>query len=315
MGDPARSTAYLSIMPQAHQLIPIELSDATQLDRVEEHRRVFGLRDCQLSIFETYNKCPDVALSSQGLVISSMMRGRKVLSQPAGEHFDFVPGESVIIPDGISMRVDFPEADAHHPVQCANLALEWGMVERNLAFLNEQYPNTEAPFTWKLDFSRYHFQNNRELASSINRLISISMEDSSAKDALADLSLKFLLLRIIQTQNLALLLQPAPAQEFQFAGVVEHIRQHLQNPIAVDELARVAGMSKPLFYRDFKAFSGTTPLEFVVRERIALSKQRLADPAISVSEACYSSGFNNLNYFIRQFKRIEGITPKAFQQM
>lgn len=300
-------------MPRSHQLIPVELSEATQLDSMEEHRRVFGLRDCQLSIFETYNKCRDVALTSEGLVVSSMMRGRKVLSQGGGGRFDFVPGESVIIPEGISMQVDFPEADVHHPVQCANLALHWDVVERNLAFLNEQYPNTEAPFTWKLDFTRYHFQNNRELASSINRLISISMEDSSAKDALADLSLKFLLLRIIQTQNLTLLQHAEPAREFQFAGVVDHIRKNLQQPIAVDELADVAGMSKSLFYRDFKAFSGTTPLDFVVRERIALAKQFLADPESSVSEACYSSGFNNLNYFIRQFKRIEGITPKAFQ--
>ncbi len=302
-------------MLQTHQLIPIELSEAAQLDRAEEHRRMFGLRDCQLSTFETYNKCADVALSSQGLVVSSMMRGRKVLSQKKGERFDFVPGESVIIPRGISMQVDFPEVDAHHPVQCANLAMDWDTVERNLVFLNEHYPNTEEPFTWKLDFSRYHFQNNRELASSINRLISISMEDSSAKDALADLSLKFLLLRIIQTQHLALLQHPEPAQEFQFAGVVEHIRKDLQRPITVDELADVAGMSKARFYREFKAFSGTTPLDFVVRERIALAKQFLAEPEISVSEACYSSGFNNLNYFIRQFKRIEGITPKAYQRI
>ena len=39
----------------------------------------------------------------------------------------------------------------------------------------------------------------------------------------------------------------------------------------------------------------------------------LAESDISVSKAWYCSGFNNLNYFIRQFKRIEGITPKAFQ--
>lgn len=142
------------------------------------------------------------------------------------EQFDFVPGQSVILPEGVSMRVDFPEADMSRPVQCATLALDWDMVNRNLAFLNEHYSNTEAPFEWRLNFSRYHFENNRELAHSINRLISISMENDVAKDALADLSLKFLLLRIIQTQNLAIAQENPRARELRFAPVLDYIQRN-----------------------------------------------------------------------------------------
>ena len=301
-------------MPQSHHLAPINLTDSSALDSLVEHRRVFGLKECQLNIFETYHRCADVALSFDGVVVSSMMRGRKVMSVSGDQRFEFVPGESVIIPEGIAMKVDFPDADLQHPVQCATLALDRAMVDRNLAFLNEQYPNTAAPFAWQLDFSRYHFQNNRELAASINRLISISMEEHAAKDALADLSLKFLLLRIIQTQNLALLQEHCEPHDLRMAPVAEHIQRNLAQRITVDDLARVAGMSRPVFFRTFKATYGTTPLEHVLHERIKAAKQLLSDPSLSVSEVCYRSGFNNLNYFIRQFKRIEGLTPKLYQK-
>lgn len=300
-------------MPNTCHLLPVDLAIPPALEAGVEHRRVFDVRDCRLSIYETFHPCPDVVLSSPGLVVSSMMRGRKQLEEDGGPRFDFVPGESVIIPAGVSMKVEFPEADVHHPVQCATLAMDRAVVDRNLDFLNEHYPNSAEPYTWRLDFSHYHFPNNRELAASINRLISVSMEDDPAKDALADLSLKFLLLRIIQTQNLRVLEQPLGLSEHRFAPVVEHVRKYLHRAIEVDELARVAGMSRSVFFRAFKAYSGSSPLEFVLQERIQRAKQLLADPSLSVSEAGYRTGFNNMNYFIRQFKRIEGLTPKAFK--
>jgi len=296
-------------MERAHHLLPINLSDVTKLDSLVEHRRSFNLNDCQLNIFETYHQTKDVALSYNGLVVSSMIRGKKTMSISGSDRFDFVPGQSVILPEGVSMKVDFPEADMQHPVQCATLALDWDMVNKNLDFLNTHYPNPALPDGWQLNFCRYHFQNNKELASSINRLISISMEDDPAKDALADLALKSLLLRIIQTQHLALVQRNDPGTELHFAPVLEYIRSNLAAKISVDALARVGGMSKTLFFRSFKSHFGETPVEFIVRERIKRVKQLLADPQMTVTAACYQAGFNNVNYFIRRFKRLEGITP------
>lgn len=296
------------------QLAPINLSDSTALYTLVEHRRVFNLKHCELNIFETYHKCSDVILSYDGLVISSMMRGRKVMSVAGDDEFVFLPGESVILPQGISMKVDFPEADLKHPVQCATLALDWDMVNKNLAFLNEYYPNTEPPFEWKLNFSRYHFFNNRELASSLNKLISISMEENTAKDALADLSLKFLLLRIIQTQNLESLQEGRVKLDHRFMPAIQYIHDHLTEKISVDTLAKQACMSKPSFFQAFKETFHISPLEYVIRQRIELAKKIMVDATITTTEACYQSGFNNPNYFIKLFKRLEGITPKMYRE-
>lgn len=300
---------------QVHEnhIIPINLSDVSKLDTLVEHKRIFNLKECQLSIFETFHACENVFLSYEGLVVSSMMLGKKALSINGSDRFNFVPGESVIIPEGVSMKVDFPEADMSHPVQCATLALDWEMVNKNIDYLNETYPNSEAPFLWELNFNRYHFRNNKELAGSINKLITISMEDNSAKDALADLSLKFLLLRIIQTQNINLAENNKSQLGDRLATVINHIQQHLSQKITVEKLAQIACMSKPLFYRNFKQRFGMSPIEFVLRQRIFLAKVLLKNPLLSITDVCYQCGFNNLNYFSKQFKRIEGSTPTVWR--
>lgn len=301
-------------MNQVCHLAPINLSDSTTLDTLVEHRRVFNLKHCELNIFETFHSCRDVALSYNGLVVSSMMRGKKIMSLAENQRFDFLPGESVILPEGVSMKVDFPEADTLHPVQCATLSLDWDMVYKNLAFLSEHYPNTEAPFEWKLNFSKYHFLNNKELADSINKLISISMEDNAAKDGLADLSLKFLLLRIIQTQNLALLEEKDTLPDNRLAPALLYIRNHLSDKISIDKLAKETCMSRSVFFQAFKDQFGISPLEYILRERIQYAKRVMSDAALSITEVCYQSGFNNLNYFIRLFKRMEGVTPNVYRK-
>ncbi len=187
------------------------------------------------------------------------------------------------------------------------------MVDKNLAFLNEYYPNLENGKEWKLEFDRYHFANNKELAASINRLISISMEDSLEKDALADLSLKFLLMRIIQTQNLAIAQEKILHSNHQLVGVIHFIQNNLTKIISVEDLAKEAGMSKSVFFAKFKKHLGQTPVEYILKERINHAKSLLQDTSLNITDICYQSGFNNMNYFIKQFKKLEGITPKQYR--
>ena len=300
-------------MDNKYALQPINLSDSAKLESLVEHRRVFNLDHCELNIFETYRQCSDVYLSYNGLVITSMLRGKKVMYLYQQPGFDFLPGETVILPQGVSMKVDFPEADDKNPVQCATLALDWNKVNSTLDFLNENYPKTDDKFEWKLNFSQYHFYNNRELADSINSLISISMDDGPGKDALADLTLKSLLVRVIQTQNLHSIESNVNAGG-RLITVVQYIREHLTEKIGIEVLCRKACMSKSSFFRLFKETFGLSPVEYIIRQRIQMAKTLLADRTVNITAACYRSGFNNLNYFARLFKRVEGVTPKEFQK-
>ena len=54
-------------------------------------------------------------------------------------------------------------------------------------------------------------------------------------------------------------------------------------------------------------------LEYINRERIKLAKQLLASPQHKVLTVSNMCGFSDVNYFVRLFKKCEGITPKAYK--
>jgi len=72
-------------------------------------------------------------------------------------------------------------------------------------------------------------------------------------------------------------------------------------------------MSQSAFYQYFKNTFGVTPLEYILRARINHTKKLMADRTITLADISYPSGFNNLNYFIRVFKKLEGITPSKYR--
>jgi AraC-like DNA-binding protein len=72
-------------------------------------------------------------------------------------------------------------------------------------------------------------------------------------------------------------------------------------------------MSSASFYRFFKRELGMSPIEYVLNEKIKHAKKLLRNPGIQINEVCYLSGFEDANYFIRLFKKHEGITPKQYQ--
>jgi AraC-like DNA-binding protein len=297
-----------------HRQILIPLGSAEnhyETETLVEHRKLYKLAHCEVNIFETNEQCGNLDLRYNGLVISSMLRGKKTVSMLNQSRFDFLPGETLILPEGMPINVDFPDVDKKHPVQCVTMVIDWSKVTATLDYLNNTYPGEIGEERWNLNFTQYHFHNNRELTGLIHKLIAISMEDNINKDALADITLTELLIRTIQTQKQQLV-NNNKADINRLTGVIKYIRMHLTEQINIDALCNEACMSKTNFFRTFKDTFGLSPVEFIIQERIGLAKMLLKNPSINISEVCFKSGFNNLNYFIRLFKRFEGITPGLY---
>ena len=301
-----------------NKAIPIspKLTSEKSLKTLVENRVVYNLENCELNLFETYQKSELVPLQFNDLVVTSMLKGKKVMHLFDKNGFDYLPGQSVIIPANVIMKIDFPEASFDNPTQCLALAIDNKKISGTLDFLNEKYPKQGNNNFWQLDENNFFFQNNEEMAIAINKIISICQSSSIFKDTLADLALQELLVKIVQSQTLKGMVEGnSQSTNPLFLKIMQLILENISNKIELKTIAKQIGMSTSSLYRLFKTELGISPVEFIMLEKIKLAKHFLTDKNIYIKNVSYEAGFGDSNYFIRLFKHYEGITPKQYQQL
>lgn len=79
---------------------------------------------------------------------------------------------------------------------------------------------------------------------------------------------------------------------------------------SVRHYAELCDMSEVNFRRLFREYTGLSPIEYRNNIRLDSAKAKLQSGEYNVSEAAEASGFTNLSFFIRQYKRKFGYTPK-----
>jgi AraC family transcriptional regulator len=95
--------------------------------------------------------------------------------------------------------------------------------------------------------------------------------------------------------------------------VLEYIEASLIDNLELSVLAEVAGVNLYHFARAFKASTGETPHQYVVRRRIERAKEFLRHSQLSVIEASARTGFVDQSHFSKVFRRIVGVAPSEFR--
>lgn len=83
-------------------------------------------------------------------------------------------------------------------------------------------------------------------------------------------------------------------------------------PLGVEDYAYLTGRSVSSFRRDFRAFFGTTPNKWLRERRLRQAVALVEGGARNVTELSYAVGYDNVSYFIREFRRLTGFSPKQF---
>jgi hypothetical protein len=115
-----------------------------RLHSLVENRTVFALDAFELNIFETHQAALRVPLRLDGLALTTMLRGKKVMHLPDRPAFDYLPGETVVVGEDELMEIDFPEACLCQPTQCLAVAIAPDTIRQTVDLLNERYPRTET---------------------------------------------------------------------------------------------------------------------------------------------------------------------------
>ena len=296
--------------------LPSYFFNSRQLDQLVENKTSFTVSDAELNIYETHHFAEKVLLQFSQPVLASMLEGKKVMHLEGREAFNFLPGESLCLPADEIMCIDFPEARENNPTRCLAMQIDESWIRHVISEMNDGMPKADDQ-TWEhTTDSNYTFTNDHAIHQLLQRLIYVFMEDHPSKETLIQLMMKELNIRIKHRENSDNyhnnLLQISDSNRM--AYVVKYIREHLAEALNVSMLAEKAHMSEPNFHRVFKNEIGLSPVNIINQARIKKASAMLNDPSMKLREVFLSCGFNSMSYFNRTFKRVHGLSPKAFQK-
>ena len=106
---------------------------------------------------------------------------------------------------------------------------------------------------------------------------------------------------------------PAPDSGDMLADAIGWLRAHLDQPMTADDLAARAAMSPRTFARRFMASTGTTPFQWIVRERVRLAQRLLETTSLPIEAVAHKSGFGTADNLRKHFSRALRTTPQAYR--
>ncbi|WP_449479127.1 helix-turn-helix domain-containing protein [Streptomyces abikoensis] len=104
------------------------------------------------------------------------------------------------------------------------------------------------------------------------------------------------------------------ADDDSLAPVLQWAREHLDHPLSVDDLAARAGMSSRTFFRRLQAATGTTPLQWLLVQRLARAQSLLESTALPVERVSELSGLGTAANLRRHFTLHFGVTPTDYRR-
>jgi AraC-like DNA-binding protein len=83
--------------------------------------------------------------------------------------------------------------------------------------------------------------------------------------------------------------------------------------LTIEDLVRVAHLSESSLFRLFRQIMGRSPIDYLIRLRIDKAAQLLRREPLRITEVSAAVGFNDSNYFTRQFRHVMGCSPREYR--
>jgi transcriptional regulator GlxA family with amidase domain len=105
-----------------------------------------------------------------------------------------------------------------------------------------------------------------------------------------------------------------PLQSWRLNRARAHIEAHLSEPLSLAELSRAAGFTAMHFARLFRASTGLSPHNYVLRRRIEVAQAALLQTDHGMLDVALMVGFRSQAHFSAVFKKLTGMPPTRWRQ-
>jgi AraC-like DNA-binding protein len=94
----------------------------------------------------------------------------------------------------------------------------------------------------------------------------------------------------------------------------EILRANLKGSVALKEVARECGLSVGYFSHAFRRTLGVAPHQWLIEQRVVLSKEKLRDDGLSLSDVAAECGFSDQSHLTRAFRQTVGVSPGRWRR-
>ncbi len=292
----------------------LPLTPSNKVVDLIEQKRGYNLETCELHVYETRKEIAKLPITFEGFTVTSMLRGVKKVRFNDGIERKYIPGNTIIVPNNYELKIDFPEASFSSPTQCSAVIIDTNYATKQLNKISEHnVQNTLYDHSDVLE-QPLLINNSNNLIALHQKIIGLSISSEKNKDKRVKLLINKLIKRASQLYCVERLRNESISHKNSnpFSAMINFIQENIHREIHIKDLIRVSNMSKATFYRVFVKEIGISPYKLIIHERIALAKKLITENNLSIKETAYAVGFSSPNYFIRLFKKYEGITPKKY---
>lgn len=254
--------------------------------------------------------------------------GAVLFSHHWHEHLEFLfieTGEAAIECDSAPIQACAGDlivinSNQLHFGRCGSEELKYSVIIADPSLLHGAYEDAAetkyiAPIQQNRLLLRNHIRGDRPISDCVLNIL----RELERKEFGYELAIKaglYTLLTQLLRGHVATVLSPhEQAKRSQtlkrFAPVLRHIDAHYNEPITVDMLAELAGLSRFHFSRLFKELTGRTVLDYTNAVRLERADYMLRNTPLTVSEIAAATGFNDIYYFSRSFKKHKSVPPSA----
>jgi len=220
---------------------------------------------------------------------------------------EYAAGHHVVVSLDLPVSTEIHQANPETPYLSVAMALDRSSLADLLLSLPDPPSRTPEPSALQVS------PTGPALLESVIRLLAL-LDRPADIPVLAPLIEREILYRLAIGDQGAMLRQIAAADSrlSQVSRAIAWIRAHYSDPLRIEALARLSGMSPSTFHRHFKAATAMSPLQFQKQIRLQEARRLLAVQAGDAAAIGFRVGYESPSQFSREYRRLFGAPPARY---
>ncbi|WP_370943396.1 AraC family transcriptional regulator N-terminal domain-containing protein [Amycolatopsis sp. cg5] len=269
---------------------------------IEAHARPDQLTPIDgLLVSKVETSAPDYSLTEPLLVVMAQGGKRMLLGD---EVFEYRAGQCLVVTADLPVTGHFLGATPRTPALGMGLVLRPAVIAPLLLEAPARHRGTTVlPAMGTVDA-------DDELLDAVRRLLRLLDRPDDA-GVLAPMIEREILWRLLTGPHGAMIRQIGTADSglTYVSRAIRWIRDNYAEPMRIEDLARLAGMSPSAFHRHFRAVTAMSPLQFQKRIRLQQARSLLVSRSDDVAGVGHLVGYDSPSQFNREYRRLFGAPP------